>query len=185
MNKIKELISPQLLIRFGLPLVFIVLYVFVLFFPAIGRTCVLLKEVSQLHSEIATVEKEWEQLDVIKSSIAQANKKITFYETRLPGEKEIPAILEYLSNSARKLDVKITEIKPVERSKDKADSSILYYSVPILLKAECGYHQLGRFINELERADRFMKISDMQVTSHPTQKNILYVQLMIVTYVMG
>ncbi|NQS99786.1 MAG: type 4a pilus biogenesis protein PilO, partial [Candidatus Omnitrophica bacterium] len=61
----------------------------------------------------------------------------------------------------------------------------IYYGVPILVKAECRYHQLGRFLNELERADRFMKISDIKIKARPDRPETLYIQLIIVTYVMS
>lgn len=177
-------VNPQAINALVVILV-IVLYLGLFLGSKIKQISYLLPQVSQLKAKITNTEKDWANIDAFKKKISQLNEKIDYYEKRLPSEKEVPVVLEYLSSSARKLNVRITEIEPVEQSGDKADKSLIYYNVPILLRAECGYHQLGRFLNELERADRFMKISDIEIETDLYRGNPLYVELTIVTYVMG
>ncbi|MBU4346425.1 MAG: type 4a pilus biogenesis protein PilO [Candidatus Omnitrophica bacterium] len=181
MKKFATLFLNRPAINLTVSILFIVFYLFLFFPPKIKKIFLLLPEVSQLQAKIVTLEKDWTNIDSFKQKISLLNKEIAYYEKRLPAEKEIPAVLEYLSDSAKKLDVRITEIKPVGQSQDEEQ---IYYSVPILVKAECGYHQLGRFLSELEGADRFMKISDIKLEASSYQINSLDVQLIVVTYVM-
>ncbi|MCQ9208023.1 MAG: type 4a pilus biogenesis protein PilO [Omnitrophica bacterium] len=139
---------------------------------------------TRLKAEIVNIEKNWANLSLLKEKIGQLDQKAQSYEKKLPGEKEIPAVLEYLSDSAKKFGVRITEIRPVEQDKGKDAPPAFYYKAPIMLKAECGYHQLGRFLNELENADRFMEINDLKIVTNPRKSNIHYIQLIVVTYVM-
>ncbi|MFX0211381.1 MAG: type 4a pilus biogenesis protein PilO, partial [Candidatus Hodarchaeota archaeon] len=115
---------------------------------------------------------------------AQLHEKLDYYERSLPSEKEIPAVLEYVSAAAKELNVRITEIRPIGQDKDKGKAPTIYYKAPILLKAECGYHQLGRFLNKLESADRFMKIDDIKIETNSRTSDIHNVELIVVTYVM-
>jgi Tfp pilus assembly protein PilO len=152
--------------------------------PTMKRFFRLLPEASQLKAKIIKVEKDWENIEALKGRVSQSHEKIGTYERKLPVEKEVPAVLEFLSQAARKMDVRITEIKPVDQDKDEPGIHSLYYRIPILLKAECGYHQLGRFLNKLESADRFVKIDDIKITTNPAQPAIHDVKLVVVTYVM-
>ncbi|UCB56560.1 MAG: type 4a pilus biogenesis protein PilO [Candidatus Omnitrophota bacterium] len=190
LQKIKELFQkvPQFK-KFSsfmplVPFLLMLFYLILLVFPAIRNTFRLLPEASQLKSQITNIEKEWANIDSFNEQIARSDEKLAAYEKSLPGEKEIPAILEYLSDAAKELKVRITEIRPVIEEKDKAATPSIYYKAPILLKAECGYHQLGRFLNKLENADRFMRIDNIKIEADPEKVGIHNVELIVVTYVM-
>lgn len=181
--KFKEFFSRKpTIINFSIIILVIVLYLSLFFRPRIKETFSKLTEVSRLKAKVVNTEREWANIDSLKKQVSQLDEKIDYYEKRLPSEKEKAALLKFLSDSAKELNVRITEIKPIEQDKDKKLEVSIYYQVPILLIAECGYHQLGRFLNELERADRLMKISDIKIKA---RGNILNVQLIVVTYVMS
>jgi len=182
MQKLKELFMDKTKLNYFVLAVIITVYLFSFFIPEIKKLLSELTRCAQVKRRILGIEKEWANIDSFKEKIARLNKEIDHYEKKLPGEKEIPAVLKYLSVSAKKLNVKITGIKPVGQNQDKEQ---IYYSVPILVKAKCGYHQLGRFINELEKTDRFMKISNINIKGKPYQDNSLNIQLSVVTYVMS
>ncbi len=185
MQKLKQYFSNKTqTINLLIPILIAVFYLGLFLSPKIKQFSRLLSEASQLKTKIVNLEKEWAGIDSFNKKIMDWQEKLQDYERKLPSEKELPAILEYLSNSAKELDVKISEIKPVEQSKDKAAQTAIYYQAPILLLAECGYHELGRFLSKLESADRFMKISEIKIMAMPHQADRHFVRLMIVTYVM-
>lgn len=184
--KFKEFFSRKpTTINFSIIFLIIALYLFLFLIPGTKTLFGRLSECSRLQAKIVATEKDWANLESFKAKISRLNERIDYYEKRLPGGKQVPAILEYLSNAAKELNVRITEISPVEQGRDKVAAPSLYYKVPVLLKAECGYHQLGRFLNKLESADRFMKISDIKIAANRRKTNIHSVQLTIVTYVMS
>ena len=181
-KKIQELLSNKAVTQLAGVILIAILYLFFIFFP---KAKVVLKNFSQageLKAKIVKIESAWAQRTQIEQKIAQTNEKIHYYEKELPGKKEIPQVLRYLSDSARKLNVKITEIKPAEEDEGIAEENLIYSSVPISLKAECGYHELGRFVSELESADRFVKIGDIKILTNPYNENRHHVRLMVITY---
>lgn len=181
-KQFKQLQLDESTKNFIVIILIIVIYLGLFFSPKIKQCLALFREASQLKAEIIATRRDWASMNTLKAELLRLNERKDYYEKRLPGKKEIPAVLEYLSSAAKKLNVRLSEIKPVEQ---EVSGGQIFYSVPILLKAECEYHQLGRFLNELEKADRFMKISDIKIIANPKQAGALCIQLIIVTYVMS
>ncbi len=175
-------LNKSLMINALIPVLIIVVYLSLFLGPKIKETLRLLPEASRLKTKIVNTEKEWANIDSFNARISRLHKKLDYYEKKLPGAKEIHTVLGYLSDAAKEMDVRLTEIKPIEQ--DRTATPPLHYRVPILLKAECGYHQLGRFLNKLESADRFMKINDIKMAASLRRADIHNVQLIVVTYAM-
>ena len=185
LKEVKEvLMLGKTKINYFILILITIVYLLLFFIPELKVFFRKFTESSQLKAEIIKTQKDWANIDAVEKKILQLNERIDYYEKRLPDEKEIPSVLEYLSEAAKRMDVRITEIKPVEQDKDEISQFTLYYKAPILLKAECGYHQLGRFLNRLESAARFMKINDLKIVANPRSSDIHYVQLTVITYVM-
>ena len=184
LKKINQFFLRHTNINCGIIALIIVFYLLFVFPSGLKVLMRKIGECSLLKAQIVETEKNWKDIDKFRKQVSQVKRKIDFYEKKLPGEKDLPAILEYLSDAARELNVKITEIKPSEQDKDKSAQVSLYSETAILLKAECSYHQLGRFLNKLENADRFMKISDIEIIANPGTSGIVYAQLTVLTYVM-
>ena len=188
MQSFKELLANKslnksLMINALIPALIIVVYLSLFLGPKIKETFRLLPEASRLKTKIVNTEKEWTNIDLFNARISRLDEKLDYYERRLPEEKEIASLLKFLSDSAKKLNVRLTEIKPVGQDKHKKAAALIYEQVPILLRAECRYHELGRFLNKLESADRFMKITELKITANPPKANH-NVELIVVTYVM-
>ena len=87
-------------------------------------------------------------------------------------QKEFPVFLELISALAKKNNIKIIAIEP-QAMIDNPD--LFYMEFPVLIDALCGYHDLGRFINNLEDAKIFMKIKDIKIANDdiiPKQHNV-------------
>ena len=87
------------------------------------------------------------------------------YSKRLPGEKEIPEFLEGLASIAKTSKVKILSITPSELVPVEVEGKKegYYKEMPISITAKSGYHQLGRFVADIETGKRFITISDINI----------------------
>jgi Tfp pilus assembly protein PilO len=95
--------------------------------------------------------------------------------------------LENLSEMAKDSNIKIVGIVPaISYFKDdkSANKSQIYREIPILITAKSGYHELGHFLNNLENADRFMKVADIDIKSNKTSPKKHDVELMVCTYIL-
>ncbi len=78
----------------------------------------------------------------------------------VPGQEEFPLFLEDVSRVGREQDIKIVAIEP-RRAVDSPDQT--HVKISIMVDAYCGYHQLGRFVSNLESADRLMKVTGIKL----------------------
>ncbi len=98
---------------------------------------------------------------------------------RLPMQREFPVFLELISTLARKNNVKIIAMDP---QKVVDDPTLFFVKIPVLIDAYAGYHDLGKFINELEFSDKLMKISKMKIINADVDQNKQQVFLAVQTF---
>jgi len=136
------------------------------------------KELSDTITQIKAMDGLKKQLDGFKSTQEYQEKK-------LPMEKEIPALLEGLSQTAKARGVKIVSIKPLEPQAVSIDNKpAVYTAVPIDVTVRCGYHELGYFINNLEDAERFMKIEEITVEADSNNPRIHNIKILVYSYIL-
>ncbi len=101
-----------------------------------------------------------------EEEIKLLERRIGFYEDKLPESKEVPQLFRELDKVAAESRIKFVSVEeklPEERKH--------YRRFQWNLRMEGGYHELGRFINKLENLGRFIKVSNIQISSNP--KNFL------------
>ena len=153
--------------------------------PEIGALQKVLPKVAGLNKNIKEVDKLIDNIDSFKTRIADLKEKVGQYETRLPTKKEISSILNHLSALASQEDIKITGIKELKTIKvEMQEGEQAYSGVPIEIDMKSGYHQLGKFISEIENSDRLMKIDDLEIKSTSENLTEHNVKLIISSFVL-
>ena len=162
-------------------------YYFIFLSPVTAKLSSLLQDVSRLQHKLDKAELSINNVPRMKKELEGLREKAEFYSRKLPKEEEFPAILESLSEMARSTGVKITKILPLKGagtiSEDKLGREI-YSQQEILINAQCGYHQLGTFIAELENAERFMDVSDIKIEAGKLNPKRHNVQLTVKTFIL-
>jgi Tfp pilus assembly protein PilO len=161
-----------------------ILYISYIFLPQvtndiniIGKTIGIMGELKEARSLIA-------QRDDLKKKAELYNEKIELYEKKLPAQQEIPSFLENLSKMARSANITIIGIIPVTLKLQKERRSQVYQEMPILITAKSGYHELGRFLNNLEDGPRFIKVVDINIKADAVAPKKQDVELVVYTYVL-
>ncbi|MFH1753390.1 MAG: type 4a pilus biogenesis protein PilO, partial [Candidatus Omnitrophota bacterium] len=86
------------------------------------------------------------------------------FEEIFPREREIPKLLEKLSEVASASSVRIIGIKPVVVAGfGLEDEDSIYQTIPIEIIATSGYHELGEFLQKLETGYRFIMIKELDI----------------------
>ncbi|MBU1087415.1 MAG: type 4a pilus biogenesis protein PilO [Candidatus Omnitrophica bacterium] len=110
----------------------------------------ILNELDTGIKNFAFVEKE-------EASLSQAYND---FLAGLPAQKDFPVFLELISKLAKNNDVKIVAIEP---QKITEAQGLFFINIPVFIDAYCGYHELGKFINDIESADKFMRIGNLKI----------------------
>lgn len=166
--------------------VVIILYYIIFIGPILGKLFKSIPEISKLKTELQLTKSDIEKKELFKKELAALKEKFVLYETKLPGEKEIPSVLGNLSKIAKVSGIDINKIELLLRSdsgKTAAKDSV-YTEIPIEISAKCGYHDLGIFINKLENSERFMKVDDIVIEGNPSSPRVHNVKLIVNTYVL-
>ena len=87
--------------------------------------------------------------------------------------QEVPAVLSTISSIANEFGVKIDQMVPEKSQQETlttaADSK--YYALPIVIKARCGYHMFGHFLNKLENENMYFIMKDFIIQNDGPNSN--------------
>ena len=128
----------------------------------LGNLRVLSPKVAKLKKDISAFNKDSRAIDNLKSKQGQA--RVT--EKQVISEKDLPDLLEYISEVGNKNSVRIMQIKPSKETKTKEAKSspeVKFSPFYISLDIFSNYHNLGAFINALENADKFIAVQDLKI----------------------
>lgn len=184
---LKDPRTRTLLLTVLVTLIAAALYLYFVFVPQVIRVFKLTVTAGKMRSELKSSQVVIKSFERLKNDLKEQSQKVEPYEKKLPAEQEIPALLENLSNMAKDSGIKIVGIIPA-MSYFKDDKSVkksqIYREIPILITAKSGYHELGHFLNNLENADRFMKVADIDIKANKTSPKKHDVELMVCTYIL-
>lgn len=144
-------------------------------------------KISQLKKDIKKLN---DDLAILSTSIK--GKQETQETTQRTAEKiireeKIPNLLEEISKIANKREVKIMQIKPLSHpptaKPELTTATTKLFPVSIKLDLLGGYHQLGKFINDLENASVFMEVENLTISSQSTSIMTQQIELTLKTYV--
>lgn len=164
-----------------------ILYYFLFLSPVISKFLSVFHDVSKAQSKLYSTEVSIDGVPKVRKEIEELKSKASFYSSKLPREEEFPEILESLSNMAQNAGVKITKILPIKGFSTSAEENVhagIYEQKEISINAQCGYHELGAFIAELENAARFMEVSDIRIEAMRTNPKQHNVQLIVKTFIL-
>ena len=96
----------------------------------------------ELQAKIARLEIEWERA-----------------QEMLPKEKEIPSLIQQISNSGTKAGVSFLLFKPSGPNITQRG----YAEIPVQIKVACGYHQLGLFLSNVGNLARIVNVPSVKI----------------------
>jgi type IV pilus assembly protein PilO len=168
-----------------LGLIALVLFVTFIFIPQVTNDVRMIGKTFKVRSDLKSARSLIADKENLKKKFDEYDSKIEVYEKKLPAQQEIPDLLESLSKMARNADISIVGITPVPSKLQKDRKGQVYKEIPILITAKSGYHELGRFLSNMENTDRFMKVVDIKIRANAAAPKRHDVELMVYTYVLS
>lgn len=158
-------------------------FAYFLLFPQLGRLGALAGKAGKAKLELRSAKVAIANIDKFKGEIARSSGKIELYEKKLPVEQEMPSLLESLNAMAKRSKMDIISITPVAGSNTGAQKAA-YQEFLIKISVRGGYHELGTFLSDIENADRFMKVVDMDIKANEATPAKHSVELLVATYIL-
>ncbi len=113
-----------------------------------------------LQTEVQAAEAARARLPELQARIARLEIEWEKAKEMLPKEKEIPSLIQQISNSGTKAGVSFLLFKP-----SGPQAKQLYSEIPVEIRVSCGYHQLGRFLSNIGNLARIVNVPSVQIKS--------------------
>ena len=148
-----------------------------------------IKAISKVSPKVAKIKKDLNDINKNLLAIQGLKNKQSASERKkfkeIISQEEVALLLQEISSIANNDGVKILQIKPSKEAQAKpekiADQTLS--SLLVTLDLVCSYHNLGKFINDLEDARMFMQVQNIKITEKDADSPIQLVNLVLKTYV--
>jgi type IV pilus assembly protein PilO len=121
------------------------------------------KTIDRLRSDLSNKQAKLNENEAIarnlprfKEEVQKLNLQLGMVVQELPNKREIPNLLETISNLGALNGLEVIYIKP----QNDVDQGF-YAEVPIAIKVKGGYHEVGLFLDALSRLPRIINVSDI------------------------
>lgn len=118
-----------------------------------------MKKMSEDTQEVLT---DRQRVNQLRKNLQMTRLELSSLTARVRPIQEVPAILSTISSIANDNGVKIDQLVPEKAQQETLTKSAdnKYYALPIVIKAHCGYHMFGRFLNKLENENLYFIMKD-------------------------
>jgi len=149
----------------GVAVFVILLDVFLGIMPQMGAISQIDDQINQTTVQIQQEMDDRLKVNLIKKNLEKTRVQLSQLSIKVRPAQEVPSILETISNVANDNGVKIDQLAPDKAHQESLDSSSenKYYALPVVIKARCGYHMFGRFLNKLEDENIYFIVKDFIV----------------------
>lgn len=133
-------------------------------------------QLGQQQRRLTQLKKAAAQIDRFKQKNVDAEKQLRQLLTLLPDEKEIPGLLDSISQLGAQVGLENVLFQPQPEKKHK-----FYAAIPVRLDLVGSFNELGLFFDKISKLDRILKVESLQINR---QKNpaSLRVNCTVVTY---
>ena len=157
----------------GVVFLIILLDVFLLVLPQINGIGHVNDQIKKISEDTQQVLTDRQRINQLRKNLQEARVQLNSLSLRVRPIQEVPAILSTISSIAKEYGVIIDQLVPEKSQQEDltvaADGK--YYALPILIKAHCGYHMFGHFLNKLENGDMYFILKDFIIQNDEKDTN--------------
>ncbi|NRA20792.1 MAG: type 4a pilus biogenesis protein PilO [Oceanospirillaceae bacterium] len=130
---------------------------------------------AKLKKDYAAVSNQVANLAGLRQQMADVEEQFKEIQRQLPTKKEVPGLLEDITNIGIASGLTIDSISLQAERKDK-----YYIELPIHISAKGSYHQVGNFVSGIAGIKRIVTLHDFKLT--PSSPGMLNITLTAKTY---
>lgn len=188
-NKIKEFINGLDNKKIGLLAIISLIILYADYSLILGPQISGLRGISakagKLKSELGSLKNDLANIENLKKNYAKLKKEAGSGSKKLIHEQDIGALMQSISEAANRNNINIEQMKPSKESMPAGQKAGPQDFTAVLLDLEItgGYHNYGRFLNDLEGLDTFVAVAGMNIVSSGSDLNRQKIKLVLRTYV--
>jgi type IV pilus assembly protein PilO len=133
-------------------------------------------KLAEQEKRLAFLKQAAARLPQLQEELAKAEEDFSRLLALLPDQKEIPALLDTISQLGAQVGLENILFQPQPEQLFE-----FYAMIPIRLDLVANYHTLGAFFDSLSKLNRILKVDNVNMT-RPKGSNLLQVGCTIITY---
>lgn len=121
-----------------------------------------------LKQEMEETKNNIQKSGVYQTQIARLKEQLKKGGYKIPAKEEMSSVLDGISRIANQNKIKIDQMIPGQGGREvlQKDGEDKYYAFPVLVEAKGGYHDIGRFIDQLEKDSIYKNVSALTVEAN-------------------
>jgi Tfp pilus assembly protein PilO len=159
-------IDKETIIFFVL-VIFLILEIGFLLPSGIKKLSKLNKEIGIIKKDIAAIKSDWPR----KDSYLENNKKIKEEIKKLKSKFILPQqeskLFSFLSEKSKDFKINIESLKPLETINYTSGRFGKFKYLPISIESKGKFHNLGKFLDYLQKSDYFFEVKELYIKSDP------------------
>lgn len=176
-DKVAALTTPQRVLLFLGTFLFLgALFYFFQYQPQEEIITGLRMRTAEQEKRLASLKQAAAQLPKLQQELAKAEEDFSRLLAMLPDKKEIPALLDTISQLGAQVGLENILFQPQPEQVQE-----FYAAIPIRLDSVASYHTLGAFFDSLSKLNRIVKVDNLSIT-RPKGAALLQVACTIITY---
>ena len=142
-------------------------------------------KINRLKNDLNNFNRDLNNMRAAKGKQGLATQKVMSKSSKIIPEGQISGLLQDISSKANKFDIKIGQIRPIRETVNAKSAVSGDKFTPILINLDltCDYHNLGKFINELENSQVFLGVQELKISTQLPDYMKQKVVLVLKTYV--
>ena len=143
-------------------------------------------KITRLKNDLANLRQSLGSMRATQGKPGLTAKKAITKSSKILSEGQISGLLQDISSLANKFDIQLGQIRPSRQTinaKDALTGDKPFIPIIINLDLTCSYHNLGKFINELEGMQVFLSVQELVISAQLPDYMKQKVSLMLKTYV--
>lgn len=142
----------------------------------------LTERLSSIQHEMTEKRRVVKQIEKYKKELTVLRKDLQIALTKLPERKEIPVLLDSVSESGRKEDLEFLLFEPTHPV-----SQEFYAEIPVKIEVTGSYHSVVLFFEKVAKLPRIMNVTDISIkrrgnVDEDDESNTLVTSCIVKTY---
>lgn len=151
-------------------------YYFIIMQPQLAALRALNPEIAILQEDLKKAKDDIGRLNVYLKQVSEFDDKVATLGGQVRSKEEVHLIMESISVLANENRIRVEQVVPVfdgQKQLLKTKEGV-YYSLPITMDVRGGYHDFGRFLNDIENNQVSLKVKKFSIVASP-QDNMKHV----------
>ena len=152
-------------------------FFYLIYMPRSGKVSELKTNYEEIENKLVKARASAKNLKRFRKQFEEAQVKFRLALQLLPDKKEIPNLLEGISNSGKDSGLEFISFTPgQEVSKD------FYAEIPVNITVNGGYHNLAMFFDRVARLSRIVNILNISIRAPKEAEGVLNATCVATTY---